>query len=297
MLKIVLAAIVGAHLLTYALISSEFDGPFEIEIGSEEGRKSAKLYVPKHYTADRKWPVITLLHGYGSDGAKQSFYYRLKSFVSERGFFLIVPEGIKEEGSGKQFWNATDACCDFKKTNVDDVSYLTGLVHDTKRTYNIDLGRVYAIGHSNGGFMAHRLACEAADLYASIVSFAGAGYKNADLCDPSEPISVLQIHGTDDNKVKFDGDEKLNFPSALESVNQWVTRNNCATHQPNTGKKDLNIAAFIAGDDTSVESWSSCDANTTVALWTVDKGSHVPWLSGDFQKLVLDFMFASQKDT
>ena len=46
--------------------------------------------------------------------------------------------------------------------------------------------------------MAHRMACDHADAIAAIVSIAGATFLNPDDCAPSEPVSVLQVHGTND---------------------------------------------------------------------------------------------------
>ena len=43
-----------------------------------------------------------------------------------------------------------------------------------KKEYEIDPKRVYIIGHSNGAFMAHRLAHDHSGTIAAIVSLAGA---------------------------------------------------------------------------------------------------------------------------
>ena len=51
---------------------------------------------------------------------------------------------------------------------MDDVAFLTLLVADVAKAYAVDPNRVYAAGHSNGGIMALRLACEASDVFAAV---------------------------------------------------------------------------------------------------------------------------------
>ena len=50
---------------------------------------------------------------------------------------------------------------------------MRAVVADVQRRYSVDPQRVYATGMSNGGMLAHRLACEAADVFAGIAAVAG----------------------------------------------------------------------------------------------------------------------------
>ena len=69
---------------------------------------------------------------------------------------------------------------------MDDVGYLSGLIAEAEQTYNIDPKRVYLIGHSNGGFMSFRMACEASELITAIVSLAGSTFENPADCQPCD---------------------------------------------------------------------------------------------------------------
>lgn len=73
-----------------------------------------------------------------------------------------------------RFWNASDACCDFYHTGTDASGYLHQLLETVKSRYPVDPDRVYLIGHSNGAFIAYRMACEHAADVTAIVSLAGA---------------------------------------------------------------------------------------------------------------------------
>ena len=85
------------------------------------------------------------------------------------------------------------------KKNVDDVGFIRALVSYLHSLVNIDARRIYATGMLNGGILSHRLACEAADVFAAIGPVAGT--LNFPACDPSQPISVIEFHDTADQPL------------------------------------------------------------------------------------------------
>ena len=101
--------------------------------------------------------------------------------------------------------------------------------------WRVDAGRVFATGMSNGGMLAHRLACDAADVFRAVASVAGTDA--TERCSPSRPISVLHIHARDDTHVLFDGgagpgafrdtSKVMNFVSVPETISRWVARDRC----------------------------------------------------------------------
>ena len=162
-----------------------------------------EVFAPSSYSPDAPMPLVVLLHGFGASGAIQEAYFRLEPLAEQRGFLFVHPDGTIN-ALGKRFWNATDACCGFSST-VDDSAYLMSLIEQVQAQFNVDPKRICLVGHSNGGFMSYRMACEHADTIAAIVSLAGATYLDTDECDPTEPVSVLQIHGTAHDTIAFDG--------------------------------------------------------------------------------------------
>jgi polyhydroxybutyrate depolymerase len=115
----------------------------------------------------------------------------------------LVASGSTTDSSGRRFWNATDGCCDFERREIDDVGYIDAVIDDMRAQYNIDPRRIFLLGHSNGGFMAHRLACDRAGID-GILSVAGPSPLSVTSCDHA-PRRVLHVHGDADDVVAFEG--------------------------------------------------------------------------------------------
>ena len=220
-----------------------------------------------------------MLHGYGSAGEHHARSLGLLALSDEEGFVLAYPDGLVDS-KGKRFWNATNACCDFDGKGVDDVAYVSALIDDVSSRMAIDPRRVYVVGHSNGGFMAQRLACDSAPRIAAVVSIAGAGWKDPSRCVPSEPVSVLEIHGDADSIIRIGGGRvfdmsERDYPGADETMKAWATRLGCDP-TPRPAGAPLDFDDLVAGPETTVTDFTSCRAGVDVALWTVHGGDHVP---------------------
>lgn len=250
------------------------------------GERPAKVFVPQDYTEEEKWPLVLHLHGYGGSSEQIDSYFLLSGHVSSKGFILITPDGTVDE-EGKQFWNSPD-CCNKYSSAVNDVAYLEGLIEEAKETLSVDASRIYVIGFSNGGFMAHYLACVLSETVAGIASLAGVTPKNPSVCFPSSSVGVLQIHGSLDASVPYDG--TFYFSSAEESTQRWVEQNDCET-EATLDETNANYDFFVPGDETVKTQWSTCSSENEVALWTLETSGHGPYLHPDFTPEVLDWLF------
>ena len=160
--------------------------------------------MPASYDASTPAPLVVMFHGYGATGAQNEAYLTFAATSDAHGFLYAYGNGSIDE-AGKQFWNATDACCNFWDSSVDDDAYFDAIVADVSAKYSVDPKRVYVIGHSNGAFISHRLACDRAGEVAAIVSLEGAQWLDPSDCAPSQPVAVAEIHGTADTTILFDG--------------------------------------------------------------------------------------------
>ncbi len=244
---------------------------------------------------DTPAPLVVVLHGYSGTADVQQQYFRFQEEAAARGAVLAYPDGTPDRRD-LQFWNATDACCDFFGSDVDDVAYLSAVVDHVRSMHAIDPQRIYLAGHSNGGFMSYRLACERADLFAAVVSLAGATYADPADCSPSEPVSIAQVHGTLDEVIAYDGGDLIgsDYPSAAATAATWAGYNGCDTAiEP--GGDTIDLESQLAGDETTVARFGGCPATGAVELWTIADGRHIPQLTDGFAAAVFDFFEAHPK--
>lgn len=259
------------------------------------GDRPVLVKVPSNYDPAVPAPLLILLHGYSASGTLQNTYFGLEPVADERGIVYAYPDGTKD-AQGNGFWNATDACCDFAATGVDDEGYLLGLIDEIASKVTIDPKRIYFVGHSNGGFMSYRLACAAGSRIAAIVSLAGATFADPADCGAESAPSVLQVHGDNDETVPYAGGALAGttIPSALESVSYFASVAGCDP-TPMTAGAPLDLVSSLAGQETTVEAFGGCDAGYGFELWTIQGGSHVPAFTDAWAPTIVDFLLAHPK--
>jgi polyhydroxybutyrate depolymerase len=251
--------------------------------------------VPAKYDPAVPTPLVLSLHGYSGTAKVHEAYFKLGAVADEETFLLAMPDGLKD-AQNNQFWAATDACCNFLNKPTDDVAYLSAVIADMKARYNVDPKRVYVVGHSNGGFMAHRLACDLSGEIAGIVSLAGALWADASKCNPTHPVAVLQVHGDADAVVAYEGGLFFpgtpSYPGAKQTVAAWAQKNGCDATLADTGEK-LDLDATVAGAETKVER-HACTSGAA-ELWTIAGGQHIPAFGPEWAARIYGFLAAHPK--
>ena len=252
------------------------------------------FYVPPGYDKNTPTPLVIMLHGYSATAAEQELYWNLTPTAKSKTFLNAYPDGTVDP-SGNRFWNATDACCDLYNLPVDDVAYVNAIIDDVQAKYNVDEKRIYVTGHSNGGFMSHRMACDAPRV-AAIVSLAGAQWQQPTKCKPAGPVSVLEIHGDADAVINYNGGNILGhqYPSAMQTVEDWAVDNGCSSSLTDTGMT-LDLESVLAGAETKVSAYDGCKPGGAVELWTIQGGSHVPSLQPIWGDTLYGFLMAHPK--
>lgn len=225
-----------------------------------------RLYVPAAYTGSSPVPLVLNLHGYSSNALEQEFYSNFHPIADTANFLIVHPDGTLDN-QGNRFWNAfgTGAL-------VDDVGFLSDLIDTLKATYNIDPNRIYCTGMSNGGFMSYSLACELGDRIAAIASVTGSMVTPIlNACNPQRPVPVMEIHGTADNTVPYNGSPAQGFVSIPTLVAAWVAKNHCSPTPVITPVPDINTT-----DGCTAEHYlySGGDNGSTVEHYKIIGGGH-----------------------
>lgn len=275
--------------------ASSSDAHLDLD-GTIGGNRPVVVHVPPGYVAGVAAPLVIMLHGYSATAAIEESYLKFTAQSDARGFLYATPEGLIDT-AGKHYWNATDACCDFNASMVDDSTYLSNLIKQIEAHYTVDPKRVFFIGHSNGAFMSYRMACDHADQIAAVASLAGAMPSNMAMCAPTQAVSIVEIHGTSDATIVYGGGMigTHGYPSATTTVSDWVTLDGCAA-TADTSAPALDLESTIAGNETAVTKYAAgCRAGGHAELWTINGGGHIPALSSTFTTAVIDFLYAHPK--
>ncbi len=255
------------------------------------GDRPASLVIPGGVGDDDSIPLIVAMHGYTSNASQLDSYFGLSERVQEHGFALLLPNGLVDD-EGDTFWEATDWCCGFNEPDeVDDVEYLSGLVEEARQ--HVDVSRVIAFGHSNGGFMAYRLACDEAAGVSTVVSLAGTSYLDPSKCKAERPVSVLHIHGDADEVVGWAGGmakSGVGYSGAEEEVSRWVARAGCVPEAAEM-QDPVDLDGSLDGAETLRTRYrEGCAEGVTVELWQIEGGLHSPRFSPALAEPVLGWL-------
>ncbi len=257
--------------------------------------RPASLFVPDNYDPAKAWPLIIVLHGYTLNGWWEMAYLGLSDRFTSKGFVLLAPDGTIDL-QGKHFWNASPSCCNFNNSNVDDVKYLRSLVVEANEVLNIDPGRILLFGHSNGGFMALRMACDASDLITGIATV-GASMNAETVCTPARPVSVLLIHGTADETIAYGGGTfggLAPFVGIDQLMAGWKQRDQC-TGDPVTDTATMDFDSYVDGAETTSSGWSGCADGTRVDHWKMEGSLHNPNFTDAFKDAVIDHLLSEPR--
>lgn len=237
------------------------------------------LYVPTGLDASTPAPLVLALHGGGGTGKDMcTMAGGLMPVADEHGFVLVCPDGVEHH------WNDGRGLTTYRAhaEGIDDVGFLIALVEHLSQQMAIDPGRVFTTGISNGGLMSYRMACERADLIHAIAAVT-ASMPEALACNPSQPVSVLIINGSDDPLVPYQGGEIGFFRRQLgrvrsteETFQFWASVDGCQGQATVTPLPDLDPE-----DATEVQRsiHQACLVGTRVELYTILGGGHT-WPSG-----------------
>ncbi|MCO4769595.1 MAG: hypothetical protein KDA24_06145 [Deltaproteobacteria bacterium] len=252
------------------------------------GDRPTLVHQPEGYDGLTAMPLVILLHGRGANPDVVDILFRWSAQVDALGFFLLLPESTLDS-NGSPAWNSRPDSGEV----ADDLGYITGLIDSMEEQWAIDPDRIYVAGHSNGGFMTYRLACEIPERLAGVLNFAGLSpFTDESGCAPSEALSVLHVHGTEDSDVVYAPSDGRLGAEAVSAL--WAERAGCDQAQVEGPRLDL--IAGIDGDETRVWDWADqCAGGHQVSLWTLEGGGHIPLFNSSFAEESLGWLLARSR--
>ncbi len=227
--------------------------------------RTYSVHVPASYTGKTAVPLVLDFHGLFGNGASEKSASGYAALSDKEGFVIVWPDGLDTA------WNV-GVCCTKSRT-VDDVGFARDIVTTLEGQGCIDPKRVYATGFSMGGGMALYLACNAADVFASVAASSfDLMIDSEEPCHPSRPITEIAYRGTSDPLVPYDGGAStppnnpsitVHFLGAVGTFQKFAQLDGC-TGMP------------TAADSNDCRSYTQCAAGTEVTLCTVQGGGHAP---------------------
>lgn len=222
------------------------------------------LYVPEMYTPGEAVPLVLNFHGYTSNAFEQMNYGDFRPIADTAGFIIVHPMGTIDL-LGNTHWNVG-----WGTSNVNDLGFTAALIDSLSAAYSINQDRIYSTGMSNGGFMSYHLACEMSERIAAIASVTGTMNVNQPAtCSPGHPMPVMEIHGTADGTVPYNGN--ILFGTTPAAVAYWVNYNNCEPTPSITAIPDTD-----GGDGCTAEHqvYTGGNNGSTVEHFKIINGEH-----------------------
>jgi len=218
-----------------------------------------------------------VFHGGGGTGEGMARLTGFDALADREGMIVVYPDGIDHH------WNDGRQTI---KNKSDDVGFVRAILDAVEQHYAIAQGRIFATGISNGALFSQRLGCELADRIAAIAPVSGP--MPADItpsCHPVRPVSVLQIEGTADPIMPYDGGHVADFGgrgeggqvlSTMDTIAFWRRIDGCSAAPVTTAEKPL---ALLDSTRITRTQYGACQGSTRIELLTIEEGGHA-WPGG-----------------
>jgi len=210
------------------------------------------IHANENPNPDFLYPIVFFFHGNG--GEADSWLNQNQDLVDDHQFIGIYPQGYKRS------WNLGK-----ESSNADDVEFSRMIITKVSEYENIDLGKVFAIGASNGSALVNELGINV-DFLRGIGPIASQLLLNQSPSKSIEALSVYQVCGSEDQVIPYEGGVSgvgHVFRSSHESAMMWAEAIGCHSN--------YNISQI--GRDT-LFTYSGCDKNNEVIFRKVHDGDH-----------------------
>jgi polyhydroxybutyrate depolymerase len=250
-------------------------------------KRSYALHVPAGIGPGA--PLVVLLHGRGSSGEEEMARGRWAPKADKEKFIVAAPNALTSydgveprraltirdwlrrgyralRGRNLARWHG----------GANDVALIVSIIDRLGAEGKVDPARIYLVGFSRGGFMAHTLALEMTDRLAG-VAVVSPDVEPEVRMPPRHPLSFLLVSGDQDPVHPITGDR----PAA--TMERWRTINHC----PPLARMDTESA------DLTVEGAGPCDQGTAIRYVIVHGVGH-DWTAAAISYSDISWAFLSR---
>jgi poly(3-hydroxybutyrate) depolymerase len=256
-----------------AVASAQQDQTLTINSGGLQRR--VDVHLPSASPA-KNLPVVLCYHGTGGTSTGISQGTGFNAFADQDGFIAVYPQAVTI-GFDVQ-WNVF---VDDQPGHAgvgdpaapDDVQFTRDIIAELSSRWSVDTKRVFATGHSNGGFMCYALSMLASDAIAAIAPVSANLWADdkylAQLLSGGtvNAMPLMHVHGTADGVVEYP--DKDNVPNPYEEYPLFVFGAACSA---TTYSKVVPLM-------TNVDKLVFCEAPMEVSLIRITGMGH-SWSNG-----------------
>jgi len=149
-----------------------------------------RLVVPDSLDLKKPAPLVFAFHGFGDSKDTMPRYSRLDELAAKEGFILVYPNGLNRD------WPI--AFLHLKG----ELDFFDALCKRIEEAYNVDAGRIYLTGMSNGAIFVNLLASQRSEKIAAIAPHSGnLGALAIRGIKAKRKYPVMIIHGDEDKLI------------------------------------------------------------------------------------------------
>lgn len=211
--------------------------------------------------------AVLLFHGSNGSGGELSFGTDIDSEFEEANFIAVYPDAPLGN------WAEDCRCNNADRLQVNDTAFVRIMLEEIKEAYTFPEEKVFAVGFSQGGLFAQRLACQMSD------SFAGYGIVAANMsvplsqrCSPGNNISQIIIQGKQDRTLPYVGSNNgaLSLVPTQNVIRFWAQQNGC----------DLDNSQLDADEEREILQYCTEQTGSSLSLISSVNGGHSWFLPG-----------------
>lgn len=178
--------------------------------------RSYRLSTPDGFYRARQWPVIFAFHGWKESATALAE----TTGLDDTQAIVIYPEGVDHAWAPAPYAQTSGA---------EDIGFVQALLDDVVSTFPVDRNRIFATGFSNGGGFAAYLGCHLPETFHAVATIGAAYYEEIHDDCTDRPVAHLDIHGTHDPVISYNGGRRHGTPyDPVQVVLDGVAhRNDC----------------------------------------------------------------------